>query len=173
MKLGTRYPRSNRPDFSIRNYDPPTCPPRKWRYHSSSVSSTGTLAAPWLGQDILSETYELSDDGQRLTWKINHPTVDDNYIEVSWRLEERPSGSPRYFTVIEQAFYFEGDKYGDNRFQFTDPFSVFLGADSLCCQSSSWQHLLNPAMFSVINQSSFFACQWSFDPAYQPYNRPA
>lgn len=169
MNLGERYPRNNRPDFSVLNLHKGACPPRKWIYRSTSVGFLGLYAAPWLGQDILSTEYEASPDGQKLHWTVNHPTVPDNFIEIIWFLVEEASGDPRMHVHIKQEFWKSGIMYGDNEFNFSDADDLFLGATCLNSQSIEWQHRSNNALFRAINRSFFYAALWSDQPDYHPY----
>lgn len=167
--VGKSYPFGMRRDLCVLQINGYVAP-RKFWWHSSSAFSIGSLAAPWLGQDIDSSLGVEESGGDVVRYQIDHPTVADNFIAVKWTVEERPgpvTDTPKLQVKIVSEFWYSGTKYGDHTtIRFGE---VFLGSPPLCDQWSAWSNIINSSMFHSIGVGFLRACTWARQPDYHPY----
>lgn len=61
--------------------------PRCWQMITSGTPS-GTLAMKWLDLTVVSQPYEVAEDRQSITWKIEHPDDPAAYFEIELKWEQ-------------------------------------------------------------------------------------
>lgn len=145
-------------------------PPRKMKWKATTTASQGTLAAPWLGTEIISDIGDNETDPDKIFYTFNHPTVSDNFIKLIWSLKPQTGTNPhlvRPNVSIVCEFWYHGTKYGDFESRFNSEWCLLPGLLSM--QWDLWTHLIDTTKFRRIDESRIYASSWAEQPEYHPY----
>lgn len=145
-------------------------PPRKFKFINIAQSS-GTLAAAWRSITVISDEGVLTLPQNFVDWKLNHPSVPNDFFMLRWTLVEYPSGAPnppRWIPTLRIQYWHAGLKYGEGTSQLGNN-PTFLGGPPQCSQGFQFTTLLDPPKFASLNFARWCAAQWADDPGYHPY----